>query len=298
MIEEPNIKVSAIIPTFNKAHYLDRTLASYESQTCCNFELVITDDGSTDATRDVLASYDDALPLSVRHTANTGRSLARNNALDRARGRLLIFSDDDMIVPPGFIEGHLRYHQSTDYQYYLIGWKAGIRVHDSSDNHLLFGPADICERFAQIVEEWAMPIHHWRWKTNRFADVIGPELPGCSLTWFLGSTGNLSVAREHVSEIGGFDNSYQGWGMEDTDLCYRLSRKIKGSVITGLSDPTLSTQNYHQNHPRSPSAGHELRENLRLFVDKYDTLETTLFSQWLTGRTSLGECFRRLGVER
>ena len=99
--------VSVIMPTHNKAAYLERTLTGFLLQTYPHFELVIVDDGSSDATAQVVEAFAEVLQIQFVQQEQSGRSAARNAALDVARGRVLVFNDDDRIPTPGFIEGHL-----------------------------------------------------------------------------------------------------------------------------------------------------------------------------------------------
>ena len=94
LIENPEISV--IIPAYNAESYLADCLASVIDQEFTSWELIVADDGSTDATGkicDVYASKDDR--IKVIHTANNGVSEARNACLDIAKGKYLIFADAD-----------------------------------------------------------------------------------------------------------------------------------------------------------------------------------------------------------
>lgn len=94
LIENPEISV--IIPAYNAESYLADCLASVIDQEFTSWELIVADDGSTDATGkicDGYASKDDR--IKVIHTANNGVSEARNACLDIAKGKYLIFADAD-----------------------------------------------------------------------------------------------------------------------------------------------------------------------------------------------------------
>lgn len=87
--------VSVIVPTFNRAHVLPRAIACVLGQTCRDVELLIVDDGSTDGTEALLASYTDARVRYLRQTENRGASAARNVGLRAARGRFVALLDSD-----------------------------------------------------------------------------------------------------------------------------------------------------------------------------------------------------------
>lgn len=97
-------KVTIAIPVYNDANFLREALDSILAQTFSDFELLIVDDGSTDATLDILASYSDKRLRIVRHEANQGRPFARNTALNAADGEYLAWMDGDDISHPQRIE--------------------------------------------------------------------------------------------------------------------------------------------------------------------------------------------------
>ena len=89
----PSTPVSVIIPTHNRAGFLAQAIDSVLSQTYANFELIVVDDGSSDGTPALLASYDKAL-VSLRQE-NRGPAAARNAGIRAARHPLLAFLDSD-----------------------------------------------------------------------------------------------------------------------------------------------------------------------------------------------------------
>jgi glycosyltransferase involved in cell wall biosynthesis len=86
--------VSVIIPTHNRAEVLGRAIASVLGQTWTDLELIVVDDGSTDATARVLAEFDDPR-LTGMHQENKGVSSARNRGIAASRGRLIALLDSD-----------------------------------------------------------------------------------------------------------------------------------------------------------------------------------------------------------
>ncbi len=91
-------KVSVIIPTYNKARYIGRTVDSVLKQTYPNIEIIVVDDGSTDHTSDVLSQYQST--VSHIWQPNQGPSAARNTGLNASSGDFLLFLDSDDIVTP------------------------------------------------------------------------------------------------------------------------------------------------------------------------------------------------------
>jgi O-antigen biosynthesis protein len=94
-------RVSVIVPTFNRAAVLPRAIHSVLAQSWTDFELLIVDDGSTDATADVVARHRDPRMRYLRQPRNAGVSAARNRGLRDARGDFVAFLDSDDEWLPG-----------------------------------------------------------------------------------------------------------------------------------------------------------------------------------------------------
>lgn len=98
-------KVSVIIPTYNRAYLLGETIQSVLDQTYQDFELIISDDGSTDDTDEVVEGFNDARIRYVRREVNSGGCPApRNAGLRVARGEYIAFVDSDDIWLPNKLE--------------------------------------------------------------------------------------------------------------------------------------------------------------------------------------------------
>lgn len=100
--------VSVIIPTHNRAEVLGRAIASVLGQTWTDLELIVVDDGSTDATARVLAEFDDPR-LTGMHQENKGVSSARNRGIAASSGRLIALLDSDDSWMPDKLEKQVRF---------------------------------------------------------------------------------------------------------------------------------------------------------------------------------------------
>lgn len=93
-----NILLSVVIPTYNRVDYLREAIESVLAQTYKNYEILVVDDGSTDNTRELVASY--ASRIKYIYQDNKGPSAARNNGIRNAKGNLIAFLDSDDLWHP------------------------------------------------------------------------------------------------------------------------------------------------------------------------------------------------------
>ncbi len=97
-VQPPAHSVSVILPTYNRVTLLREALQSALAQTHPVYEIIVIDDGSTDATRELVASY--GAPVRYRFQTNAGPAAARNAGLRAAQGEYIAFLDSDDIWRP------------------------------------------------------------------------------------------------------------------------------------------------------------------------------------------------------
>lgn len=107
-IDKHNPKMSVIIPTYNKAFYLDLTLKGFEFQTFQSFEIIIIDDGSNDTTKQIVAKYSKVMDIQYLYQKNKGRAKAKNLGIQHIRGEIVVFNDDDRIPKSTYLEMHYK----------------------------------------------------------------------------------------------------------------------------------------------------------------------------------------------
>lgn len=95
--------ISVIIPTHNRRDLLERKLESLEANSG-DFEVIVVADNCSDSTAEFLKSYKPKFPFKFLLGAGKGAGIARNLGVANAVGSYYIFSDDDVILPPNFIE--------------------------------------------------------------------------------------------------------------------------------------------------------------------------------------------------
>lgn len=87
--------VSIIIPTFNRARTIERSINSLLNQTYQDFEIIVVDDCSNDDTKEVIDEIKDDRIIYIRHEKNLGANAARNTGVMNAKGNIIAFQDSD-----------------------------------------------------------------------------------------------------------------------------------------------------------------------------------------------------------
>lgn len=95
--------ISIIIPTYNGEKHISKCIDSILKQTYSNFELIVVNDGSTDETERVIRQIEDSR-IKLYSIANHGVSYARNYGIDKAKGKFILFVDDDDYIAPNTLE--------------------------------------------------------------------------------------------------------------------------------------------------------------------------------------------------
>lgn len=111
------MRLSIVIATKDRAPYLERALASFEAQIGApSFEVIVVDNNSTDDTRGVAerAATKQSFPVRYVFEPEPNRGKARNAGIAIASGYLVIFCDDDIVAPPGFLAAHEAAHATSN----------------------------------------------------------------------------------------------------------------------------------------------------------------------------------------
>ncbi|RYL89318.1 glycosyltransferase family 2 protein [Sporolactobacillus sp. THM7-4] len=124
-MEREHPSISVITPAYNSAATINETIESVLSQTYSDWEMIIVDDCSTDQTRDLLlkAEARDSRIHTVFLKKNSGAAVARNTALDHAKGRYIAFLDSDDRWKPDKLEKQLRFMQEHHYAFTFTGYE-------------------------------------------------------------------------------------------------------------------------------------------------------------------------------
>ena len=111
------MRISVVIATKDRASYVERALASFERQIGApSFEVIVVDNASTDDTKAVVerVAARDVFPVQYVYEPEPNRGKARNRGIEVASGYLVVFCDDDVQLPPGFLSAHDTAHNTSN----------------------------------------------------------------------------------------------------------------------------------------------------------------------------------------
>lgn len=212
--------VSVIITTYNTPQWLQKAVWAWQAQDDLNFELLVADDGSGDATREMIESLAHGSPLPIRHLWHEDRGFRKctilNQALAAARGEYVIISDGDCLPRPDFVGTHRALARPGRF---LSGGYIKLPLQASRD----LAQDDVAAgRFAQV--EWLRE-HGFRrsrklllaWPQGLLATLIDGVTP-TRPTW---NGHNASASKHDLLMVNGFDERMQ-WGGLDRELGERL----------------------------------------------------------------------------
>lgn len=195
MCYKPCVKVSVIIPTYNRRALLERAIHSVLIQKGVNFELIIVDDGSTDGTREFVLT----LPaITYLYQPNHGPAAARNLGIGRTSAAFIAFLDSDDEWLPGKLAAQLRFfEENPDYmicQTEEIWIRNGRRVN----------PMKKHKKYGGFIFEKCLPLC-----------IVSPSA--------------VMMRREFFDEVGLFDESLPA--CEDYDLWLRASARMPIGLV-------------------------------------------------------------------
>jgi GT2 family glycosyltransferase len=197
------MKASVVISTFNRADALEPTLRALADQDlpASDYEVLVVDDGSSDATPQVLAAISVPYRLRLfRLPVNSGVSAGRNVGLREAEGDLVIMLSDDLIVPRDFISAHIGTHAR-----FPNSWVVGGFGQLEELTHTPFG------RYLDALE-------------RQFDDArMGPRIDGDIFEMDVPTARNLSLHRSDLDRVGLFDEQFR-ITCEDQDLAHRATQ--------------------------------------------------------------------------
>ncbi|MEJ3744804.1 glycosyltransferase [Actinomycetes bacterium KLBMP 9797] len=283
---------SVIIPTYNRAALLRRTLESLTRQDIGvgAFEVLVVDDGSSDGTAEVVAGFEDRLRVRYFFQPDEGfrASAARNMGIAHAVSDVSVMLDCGVLAHSGCLRAHLRSH-ADERPAAVIGYVYCFNLSNEDAERMreTLDFDDVDGTIARLRREG-------RWLDLReefYARDPGPlrELPA---PWPLYWTCDVSARTAQLRDIGGFDETFTTWGAEDIDLSYRLHRD--GAIFVLNRDASA----IHYPHSKDWSHNSELAlRNRRYVAEKYDTPITRLLAvEPMIRLFDLNDIIRREGL--
>ncbi len=199
-----NPELSVILCTYQRLPILQRAIESFEAQDAPagSFELIVVDDGSSDGTHEWLDAHAFRVSARVLHKPNGGLASARNVGIQAARGRILLFVNDDTLAFPDLVREHLAAHAAAAAEGREVSVLGSF---EQPSAHL----SSALMRHLELSGE-----------VFRYQDMRAGELYDHNRFW----TCNVSVGAARVHEAGLFDERFRRYGCEDIDLGLRLER--------------------------------------------------------------------------
>ncbi len=206
------MQLSIIIPTYNRAEILKDCLRRLNNQDFIKneFEVIVVDDGSTDNTKEVVknAQKKSSVEINYLYQKNQGQGVARNYALRYAKGRIIVFIGDDILVLPDFVKQHLNYHRryrrENEAVLGFIGWDPRLEVTPFME--WLTNGSSVFGRFGG---------HQFA-----FEKLQGKKKADFNFFY----TSNISLKKSLLKRHP-FDSKFSSYGWEDIELGYRLTKK-------------------------------------------------------------------------
>jgi len=233
--------ISVVITTYNRPDALAAVVEACFAQSDKNFEIIIADDGSTANTKDCIDALQARSPVPLQHVWQPDlgfrAAMARNRGTLAARGDYVVFLDGDCIPQRDFIAQHRKLARRG----FLV---SGSRVLLSPGltarilaEHIDLAAASVVERIA----------YRLRGDVNKVLQLLFrlPDLGRESrrFTWRRIKSCNLGVWRSDLELVNGFDESFLGWGHEDSDLVVRLF-----NAGVNRKDGAFATEVFHLWH--------------------------------------------------
>lgn len=234
------MNIGVVLSTYERPHLLALALEGYRRQTDQDFELVIADDGSGHATREVIVAFAQTASFPVRHAWHAHEQFrlaaVRNMGIHESSAAYIIFSDGDAIPPKDFVAMHRRHCRPG--RFAVGGY---VRLSEKYTATLTPEKVAAGDFVAQITPEDRRRLW-WRHFLACWYNLTGskdrPRIIGM----------NFAVWRADLFALNGFDENYVGWGREDSDMRTRMRRHGLGTV--SLWNRSIV---YHMHHPPEES---------------------------------------------
>lgn len=217
-----SLSISVIVTTYNRPDALHLVLLGLNQQTQLPDQVIIADDGSSDATRLLIDRFQGQLNYSLKHVWQKDKGFQaariRNKAVLQADHDYLIFLDGDCIPFPDFIEKHCFLAEPN---WFVSGHR--ILLEKKLTLKILKEGLPI---YQDSALKWLR--YYFQHHSNRLFPLLRIRLNRLrklqAQRWQGAKSCNLGLWKKDFLAVNGFDESFIGWGYEDSDLVIRLIR--------------------------------------------------------------------------
>lgn len=259
------LDLSVVLPIRDDAQALSLTLSSLAAQTLEpeRWEVILVDDGSARPASEIVDRSGLPNVRVIRHDHSRGRSAARNSGIAAAAGAVVVLLDGDSYTAPDLVERHRSFHlDQTGPDRVMLGGR--------------YEPS--WETFDRLLAGDPVPPTSQEQLDLRLSmfgvDAATFEIIGAP--WAFVFTHNMSVRRDTLAAIGGFDEEFDGWGHEDVELGFRLHAHAGRRPGYFVLDP--STYCFHMPHYRDVAAQDtQGRANIEVFRRKHLRYDVELY---------------------
>jgi glycosyltransferase involved in cell wall biosynthesis len=264
--------VSVIIPTYNRADVLPRSIDSALDQTLSDVEVIVVDDASDDDTESVVNEYDDSRVTFLEHETNRGGSAARNTGIGVATGDYIALLDSDDVWAPTKLEQQVETLEQRSDEW--VAAYCGTTIVNGED------AAPKWERIKSLLGG------HSSREGLEGGEELVKEVLMENLHTSAGST--LIVESDVVDRIDGFDESFDRY--QDTEFLIRL---LKQGKLAYVDEPLL--RRYPSGGPSADAVREANSHYLRTFADDVVELETNGYDVTGTHHYALASLYLREG---
>jgi GT2 family glycosyltransferase len=298
--------VSIIMPSHDKYPLNLYSLYALEKQNfdLAKMEVILIDDASTDETP-LLKNFQPLYHFKyIRNKSKLGTASARNKGLKEAKGKIIIFLDSEMVVDPQYVSNHYRLHHSNTNVVVIGAKKRKLLSHLYPDfdakqikdvlqivkgsqlvkdklrkmtkkkvnykniaamiRKLKTPVPLLTEEDIDVFEKW-LPYSVPYKKHGDLLNYLQENFSTSPIAW-MACGGNLSLRKDLINNIGGYDEDFKGWGPEDAEFAYRLYKAGAKFFID------YELERFHQEHPKQQNKVSSDIKNWILFQDKHPDL--------------------------
>ena len=237
-----------------------------------------------------LLLFFDNLNISYIVTNKKGRAKARNLGIKKARGNVLIFTDDDLLLDKNFINKHLLHHDKLE-KSIVLGkvfqiYTSNFIKHFHFIKNIPESPKNFSKIFSKLKKDRSREDPYFKIARIPFKHKIN------NIPWIGFGTNNASLSKKALLKAGLFDESFKGWGLDNIELGYRLYKNHFNFIYEKRAC------NYHIAHKKDLLCQKkDFERNISHFIKLHPEEIINNFKLFLTGKISI-EKFNSIKINK